>query len=237
MSLILCIETGTDICSVGIAKDGELISLRESDRGRDHAGKLGVFADELLRETGISPEDLDAVAVGKGPGSYTGLRIGVSFAKGLCYGLQIPLLAVGSLDALAEVAREDYEAGILDIDEQDWAAARLCPMVDARRMEVYARIFDSEGKPLSDVSAEIIDEDSFSQWREPGRKLVIFGNGASKSTDMPPDALLIDVAPSARGLTRLAQQAFDKCEGVDLAYFEPFYLKDFIVTESKKKLL
>ncbi len=237
MSLILCIETGTDICSVGIAKDGELISLRESDRGRDHAGKLGVFADELLRETGISPEDLDAVAVGKGPGSYTGLRIGVSFAKGLCYGLQIPLLAVGSLDALAEVAREDYEAGILDIDEQDWAAARLCPMVDARRMEVYARIFDSEGKPLSDVSAEIIDEDSFSQWREPGRKLVIFGNGASKCTDMLPDALLIDVAPSARGLTRLAQQAFDKCEGVDLAYFEPFYLKDFIVTESKKKLL
>ena len=97
MSLILCIETGTDICSVGIAKDGELISLRESDRGRDHAGKLGVFADELLRETGISPEDLDAVAVGKGPGSYTGLRIGVSFAKGLCYGLQIPLLAVGSV--------------------------------------------------------------------------------------------------------------------------------------------
>ncbi len=237
MSLILCIETGTDICSVGIAKDGELISLRESDRGRDHAGKLGVFADELLRETGISPEDLYAVAVGKGPGSYTGLRIGVSFAKGLCYGLQIPLLAVGSLDALAEVAREDYEAGILDIDEQDWAAARLCPMVDARRMEVYARIFDSEGKPLSDVSAEIIDEDSFSQWREPGRKLVIFGNGASKCTDMLPDALLIDVAPSARGLTRLAQQAFDKCEGVDLAYFEPFYLKDFIVTESKKKLL
>ncbi len=237
MSLILCIETGTDICSVGIAKDGELISLRESDRGRDHAGKLGVFADELLRETGISPEDLDAVAVGKGPGSYTGLRIGVSFAEGLCYGLQIPLLAVGSLDALAEVAREDYEAGILDIDEQDWAAARLCPMVDARRMEVYARIFDSEGKPLSDVSAEIIDEDSFSQWREPGRKLVIFGNGASKCTDMLPDALLIDVAPSARGLTRLAQQAFDKCEGVDLAYFEPFYLKDFIVTESKKKLL
>ena len=237
MSLILCIETGTDICSVGIAKDGELISLRESDRGRDHAGKLGVFADELLRETGISPEDLDAVAVGKGPGSYTGLRIGVSFAKGLCYGLQIPLLAVGSLDALAEVAREDYEAGILDIDEQDWAAARLCPMVDARRMEVYARIFDSEGKPLSDVSAEIIDENSFSQWREPGRKLVIFGNGASKCTDMLPDALLIDVAPSARGLTRLAQQAFDNGEGVDLAYFESFYLKDFIVTESKKKLL
>ena len=119
MSLILCIETGTDICSVGIAKDGELLSLRESDEGRDHARKVGVFVDELLRETGIAPDELDAVAVGKGPGSYTGLRIGVSFAKGLCYGLQKPLIAVGSLDALTEVAREDYEAGILSVS--DWA--------------------------------------------------------------------------------------------------------------------
>ena len=105
MSLILCIETGTDVCSVGIAKDGELLSLRESDEGRDHARKVGVFVDELLRETDIAPDDLDAVAVGKGPGSYTGLRIGVSFAKGLCYGLRKPLVAVGSLDALAEVIR------------------------------------------------------------------------------------------------------------------------------------
>ena len=119
MSLILCIETGTDVCSVGIAKDGELISLRESDEGRDHARKVGVFVDELLHETGIAPDDLDAVAVGKGPGSYTGLRIGVSFAKGLCYGLQKPLVAVGSLDALTEVAREDYEAGILSVTDWD----------------------------------------------------------------------------------------------------------------------
>lgn len=112
MSLILCIETGTDICSVGLARDGELISLRESDQGRDHARQVGVFVDELLSQTGIAPEELDAVAVGKGPGSYTGLRIGVSFAKGLCYGLRIPLVAIGSLDALTEVAKEDYEAGI-----------------------------------------------------------------------------------------------------------------------------
>ena len=115
MSLILCIETGTDICSVGIARDGELVSLRESAEGRDHAKHVGVFVDELLRETGVSPDELDAVAVGMGPGSYTGLRIGVSFAKGLCYGLQIPLVAIGSLDALAEVAIEDHEAGILDV--------------------------------------------------------------------------------------------------------------------------
>ena len=123
MALILCIETGTDICSVGIVKDGELISLRESDAGRDHASKVGVFVDELLRETGVSPQDIDAVAVGKGPGSYTGLRIGVSFAKGLCYALSCPLIAVNSMEALANVAIEDYEAGIIDIDE--WQDAML----------------------------------------------------------------------------------------------------------------
>ena len=100
MALILCIETGTDICSVGIAENGELVSLRESDEGRDHARKVGVFVDEILKENRLDPDDLDAVAVGKGPGSYTGLRIGVSFAKGLCYGLRKPLVAVGSLDAL-----------------------------------------------------------------------------------------------------------------------------------------
>ena len=176
MSLILCIETGTDICSVGIAKDGELLSLRESDEGRDHARKVGVFVDELLRETGIAPDELDAVAVGKGPGSYTGLRIGVSFAKGLCYGLQKPLIAVGSLDALTEVAREDYEAGILSVS--DWDRALLCPMVDARRREVYAQVFDAEGRPQNEVTAEVIDAGSFREFREQGRPFVIFGSGA-----------------------------------------------------------
>ena len=201
MSLILCIETGTDICSVGIAKDGELLSLRESDEGRDHARKVGVFVDELLRETGIAPDELDAVAVGKGPGSYTGLRIGVSFAKGLCYGLQKPLIAVGSLDALTEVAREDYEAGILSVS--DWDRALLCPMVDARRMEVYAQVFDS---------------------------------GARKCAEVLAGAEFVEVAPSARGLARLAQQALDEGRTEDIAYFEPFYLKDFVVTTSKKSL-
>ena len=180
MSLILCIETGTDVCSVGIAKDGELISLRESDEGRDHARKVGVFVDELLHETGIAPDDLDAVAVGKGPGSYTGLRIGVSFAKGLCYGVRKPLVAVGSLDALTEVAREDYEAGILSVT--DWDRALLCPMVDARRMEVYAQVFDAEGHPQSEVSAEVVDGGSFAAFRTPERPFVIFGNGARRGT-------------------------------------------------------
>lgn len=234
MSLILCIETGTDICSVGIAKDGELLSLRESDEGRDHARKVGVFVDELLREMGIVPDDLDAVAVGKGPGSYTGLRIGVSFAKGLCYGLQKPLVAVGSLDALAEVAREDYEAGILSVD--DWDGAYLCPMVDARRMEVYAQVFDSEGRPQGEVSAEVVDEGSFAAFRGQGRPFVIFGSGARKCADVLPDAVYVEVTPSARGLARLAQQALDEGRTEDIAYFEPFYLKDFVVTTSRKKL-
>ena len=234
MSLILCIETGTDICSVGIARDGELMSLRESDQGRDHAKQVAVFVDELFRETGVKPDELDAVAVGMGPGSYTGLRIGVSFAKGLCYGLNIPLLAVGSLEALTDVAIKDYEAGIIQVE--GWDEALLCPMVDARRMEVYTQIFNSRCESQSEVSAEIITEDSFSQWRAKG-KLVIFGNGAAKCQEMLPDAIYIDVAPSARGLTRIAHQLFEAGKTVDIAYFEPFYLKDFVVIPSKKKLL
>lgn len=234
MSLILCIETCTDICSVGIARDGELVSLRESDEGRDHAKKVAVFVDELLSETGILPDELDAVAVGMGPGSYTGLRIGVSFAKGLCYGLQIPLLAIGSLDALTEVAIEDNEAGILDVES--WDDAILCPMVDARRMEVYTQLFDSRGVPQSDVKAEVVTEESFADVRRE-RQLVIFGNGAAKCCELLSDATYVNITPSARGLARLAQQRLDEGRVEDIAYFEPFYLKDFVVIPSKKKLL
>lgn len=238
MALILSIETGTDVCSVALAKDGELIALRESDEGRDHARKVAVFVDELLRETGIQPDDLDAIAVGKGPGSYTGLRIGVSFAKGLCYALQIPLVAVGSLDALVEVAREDYEAGIIDVDEYDWAQARFCPMVDARRMEVYAQVFDSNGEALTEVTAEVVTEESFSEMRcDEAHRFVIFGNGAKKCADVLQDAVLVNVAPSARGIVRIADRLFHEGKTEDIAYFEPFYLKDFVVIPSKKKLL
>lgn len=235
MALILSIETGTDICSVALANDGELMALRESDEGRDHAKKVALFVDELLRETGVQPSDLDAIAVGKGPGSYTGLRIGVSFAKGMCYALDIPLIAIGSLDALTEVAREDYDAGILDIEEEEWAKAKLCPLVDARRMEVYAEVYDNEGKALTDVVAEVVTEDSFKEWRKD--KFVIFGNGAKKCTELLSDAIFVDIAPSARGIVRLAEESFKAQKFEDLAYFEPFYLKEFLVIPSKKKLL
>ena len=234
MALILAIETGTDICSVALIRDGELIALRESDEERNHAKKIAVFVDELLREYDIAAEELDAVAVSKGPGSYTGLRIGVSFAKGLCYGQNIPLVAVGSLDSLVEVAREDFEAGIIDIEQ--WDNALLCPMIDARRMEVYTQLFDTDGVAQSEVEAKIIDTESFAEERK-DRPFVIFGNGAKKCTEVLEGATFIEVVPSARGMARLAERAFAEGKTEDVAYFEPFYLKDFVVGTAKKSLL
>ena len=234
MALILAIETGTDICSVALIRDGELIALRESDEERNHAKKIAVFVDELLREYDIAAEELDAVAVSKGPGSYTGLRIGVSFAKGLCYGQNIPLVAVGSLDSLVEVAREDFEAGIIDIEQ--WDNALLCPMIDARRMEVYTQLFDTDGVAQSEVEAKIINTESFAKERK-DRPFVIFGNGAKKCTEVLEGATFIEVVPSARGMARLAERAFAEGKTEDVAYFEPFYLKDFVVGTAKKSLL
>ncbi len=234
MSLILCIETGTDVCSVGLAENGVLTALRESC-GRDHARNVAVYVDELLREREIDADEIDAIAVGKGPGSYTGLRIGVSFAKGLCYGLRKPLIAIGSLDALVEVAREDAEAGIVDVE--NFERATLCPMVDARRMEVYTQLFNGCGDALCEVEAKVIDEESFAEEITAAEEFVIFGNGAAKCAGtLSAKVKLIDIAPSARGLARLAQEALDAGRTEDIAYFEPFYLKNFVVTTSKKKL-
>ena len=135
---------------------------------------------------------------------------------------------------MVEVAREDFEAGILDVTS--WDNALLCPMVDARRMEVYTQIFSSAGEPLSDVAAEVVTSDSFAEWRNKGQ-LVIFGNGAAKCCEVLPDAHYIDVTPSARGLARLVEERLQAGQIEDIAYFEPFYLKDFVVIPSKKKLL
>lgn len=219
---------------MGLAENGELVALRESC-GRDHARNVAVYVDELLRERDIDADEIDAIAVGKGPGSYTGLRIGVSFAKGLCYGLRKPLIAIGSLDALVEVAREDAEAGIVDVE--DFERATLCPMVDARRMEVYTQLFNGRGEALGEVEAKIIDEQSFAEEIAVAEEFVIFGNGAAKCAGtLSAKAKLIEIVPSARGLARLAQEALDAGRTEDIAYFEPFYLKNFVVTTSKKKL-
>ena len=219
---------------MGLAENGELVALRESC-GRDHARNVAVYVDELLRERDIDADEIDAIAVGKGPGSYTGLRIGVSFAKGLCYGLRKPLIAIGSLDALVEVAREDAEAGIVDVE--DFERATLCPMVDARRMEVYTQLFNGRGEALGEVEAKIIDEQSFAAEIAAAEEFVIFGNGAAKCAGtLSAKVKLIEIVPSARGLARLAQEALDAGRTEDIAYFEPFYLKNFVVTTSKKKL-
>ena len=159
----------------------------------------------------------------------------MSFAKGLCYGLRKPLIAIGSLDALVEVAREDAEAGIVDVE--DFERATLCPMVDARRMEVYTQLFNGRGEALGEVEAKIIDEQSFAAEIAAAEEFVIFGNGAAKCAGtLSAKAKLIEVVPSARGLARLAQEALDAGRTEDIAYFEPFYLKNFVVTTSKKKL-
>lgn len=236
MSYILCIETGTDVCSVGLVKDGELVSLRESSEGRDHASRLAVFVSEILEGNGLDADRISAVAVSKGPGSYTGLRIGVSFAKGFCYGLGIPLIGIGSLDSLAAVACDDFKAGILGITESEWENSLLCPMIDARRMEVYAQVFDPHGCPVGDVQARIIDETSFQEYASRQKQLLIFGNGAKKCEGIIPSSRYIDVVPSARGLAQAAQRAFDNGCFEDTAYFEPLYLKDFVITTAKKRL-
>ena len=220
MSLILCIETGTDICSVGLARDGELISLRESDQGRDHARQVGVFVDELLSQTGIAPEELDAVAVGKGPGSYTGLRIGVSFTKGLCYGLRIPLVAIGSLDALTEVAKEDYEAGILSVDR--WEEACLCPMVDARRMEVYTGYGDKGMTDLSHTKNVSKSDD----------RICLMGSVEELMSHIGLVRVLVDDVDVVRMLEKISETLKKIIDGVS----DP-YNREFKVSEDRTELL
>lgn len=230
MALILCIETGTDTCSVALARDGQLVALCESAADRDHARNLGPYIDRALQMADLSVSQLDAVAVSKGPGSYTGLRIGVSLAKGMCYALDIPLVSVGSLRSLAAMAVEEFSNGGFPL--ADMERTLLCPMIDARRMEVYAGVFDWWLNPLSPVGAHIIDAESFSEFEpEEGGEFIIFGDGAAKCAGvLSHRARYVDVKPSAHGLIADAQAAFDAARFEDTAYFEPFYLKDFVVT-------
>lgn len=232
MNRILCIETGTDICSVALSVDGTLLSLRESGEGRSHAQNLAVYVNEILSENSLSCSDLSAVAISMGPGSYTGLRIGSSLAKGVCYASSIPLIAISTLEALTVGAIADFEAGLLKSETLENFI--LAPMIDARRMEVYTQLFTSDMSALSRVTAEVISENSFADFRD--REFIIFGDGANKCTDVlnVKGVILENIAPSARNMTKLAYDKFLKKEFVDIAYFEPMYLKDFIGTTKKK---
>ncbi len=234
MSLILSIESGTEVCSVGLSKGGEIVALRESVEGRDHARLVASFADELLTECGVKPSDLSAVAVSMGPGSYTGLRIGVSFAKGLCYGAGISLIGVSSLESLVVGAIAAQAAGSLGVSESEWEGAVLAPMVDARRMEVYTQLFGVDAHSAGEIEAKVIDESSYSELRGE-RELILFGDGAAKCAEVLPWAHLVDIKPSAVSIAKIADEKLKRGEIEDVAYFEPFYLKDVVITESKRR--
>lgn len=227
---ILSIETATNVCSVAVSENEDVIFEKINTEGPSHAALLGVFVQEALAFLKDTNRRLDAVAVSSGPGSYTGLRIGVSEAKGLCYGLDIPLIAVDTLKVMAMTA-------LLHADMP--ADALLCPMIDARRMEVYAEIFDSRLQVVRPVAADIVDENTYAAYLEKGC-MVFFGNGAGKckaNIVHPHAVFLTDIFPAASQMAKLAMDAYRNRDFVDVAYYEPFYLKEFVATIAKNKVL
>lgn len=235
MPLILNLESSTDICSVSLSENGRLIGLAESDEGQNHARLLSVFADRLMKEAGLPFSQLNAVSVSEGPGSYTGLRIGVSLAKGLCYANQIPLIAVSPLKAMSRFVASGLEKYGLE----KTGNLVFCPMIDARRMEVYTALYDEQTREIEPVSAKIIDSQAFGEYLR-DHQLVFFGNGSfkCKAEIKHQNAFFIDgIKTSAQFMCSLAHEAYENKQFVDVAYFEPFYLKDFIAGIPKKNIL
>ncbi|HYK76106.1 MAG TPA: tRNA (adenosine(37)-N6)-threonylcarbamoyltransferase complex dimerization subunit type 1 TsaB [Daejeonella sp.] len=222
MKLILLIETATTSCSVALAGDDKILALKEVNERNIHASHITLFIEEVMQQAGKSYSELDAVAISKGPGSYTGLRIGVSTAKGLCFALDIPLVAVDTLQAMASGVR---------FSEADWDADTLfCPMIDARRMEVYTALFDQNLDAVLPTEAKILDEHTFDQYLDQ-YQIVFFGDGSEKCKALYAErnnVSFTDFQNSAAHLSHLAFQKLEAGQTEDVAYFEPFYLKDFI---------
>lgn len=231
MSLILNIETATEVCSVSISKNGQVIALKENFEGQSHAKFLTVFIDGLLKENQLKIKNFDAIAVSMGPGSYTGLRIGVSTAKGLAYAADLPLIAVSTLQSIAiSVTQEPNKI----IERTAW----ICPMIDARRMEVYTAFFDTLNVQKREISADIINENSYLEILK-DRQVVFCGNGAAKCKNSikHPNALFLDnIVCSSKYMAVLSDTAYKEENFVDIAYFEPFYLKNFVATIPKKNI-
>jgi tRNA threonylcarbamoyladenosine biosynthesis protein TsaB len=229
MALILQIETATQTCSVALAQDGKLLAILEKTERNIHAGVITVFIEEMMRKAGKQYADLDAVAVSMGPGSYTGLRIGVSTAKGLCYALDIPLIAVNTLEAMAN----GFMGNCFSVNPQ----TVFCPMIDARRMEVYCAVYNYKNELILKTEAKIIDEQSFSDLLNQ-YVVYFFGDGAAKcETDLSVHLnarIMTDFENSASHFTSLAFEKFKNKQFEDVAYFEPFYLKDFIAGKKKE---
>lgn len=230
MSCILSIETSTSVCSVALSAEGKVLFEKSSFEGPSHAALLGVFVEEALSVLKENERKLDAVAVSSGPGSYTGLRIGVSLAKGLCFGWNIPLISIHTLDIMAATVIKQQ---VVDPD------CLYCAMLDARRMEVYASIYDSSMHTVRETVADIVDADTYASYLEKG-KVCFFGNGATKcqSVITSSNALFVeDIHPLAVNMVTLAEEAYNKGQFEDVAYFEPFYLKEFQATIAKNKVL
>ena len=233
MERIILIETSTALCSIALAENGTITAYKESSEPKAHASLTAVFIDEILKEKGLSIADCDAVCVSMGPGSYTGLRVGVSTAKGLYFGSGKPMLAVGTLDTLVAQAVAE------DLVPQD--CKYVIPMIDARRMEVYSAVFECIGdgvyKQITETAPCIIDENSFAEQVENGKVLFI-GDGAGKCADVirNQNASFAQCWPKASSMLAPASAAYKEKRFEDVAYFEPFYLKEFVATVSKKKL-
>ncbi|WP_041801432.1 tRNA (adenosine(37)-N6)-threonylcarbamoyltransferase complex dimerization subunit type 1 TsaB [Flagellimonas ruestringensis] len=225
MAIILNIETATTNCSVSISKDKDIIVLKENNAASySHSEQLHVFIKEALKEASLSFSDLDAVAISKGPGSYTGLRIGVSAAKGLCFSLDLPLIAIPTLQSMAH--QVDLNPGELVI-----------PVLDARRMEVYSCIYGSDYKEVRETRAEIVNEESFSDYVS-DKKVYVVGSGAEKCRGVlqhPNFVFNESVVPSAKEMASIAFKKYEAGQFENVAYFEPYYLKDFVLQQKKKK--
>lgn len=234
MALILNIETSTEVCSVVLARDGVVIQSRENLTGQNHARLVTVLIDELLSASDITIDQIDAVAVSGGPGSYTGLRIGVSVAKGICYASNLALIAITSLEAMAHYVIHNLKNYHLPETEN----ILFCPMIDARRMEVYTAFYDKNGTQIRKIQADIIDHQSYLSYLE-NNTVLFFGNGSSKCRDAVthPNAIFIDgIITSAKNMIPLAERYFGLQKFVDVAYYEPFYLKDFVATIPVKNI-
>jgi tRNA threonylcarbamoyladenosine biosynthesis protein TsaB len=232
--MVICLETATNLCSVALCDNTGVIALKESDEAKSHASLVTIYIGEILKENGIRASDLEAIAVSKGPGSYTGLRIGVSVAKGVAYAASIPLIGIETtLSMFWGISRDksyphNNDKNIL-----------FCPMLDARRMEIYYAIYDSGGNTIKDISAEIINEESFGNIPE-SQSIIFFGDGAAKCKNVIKRAnsyFADEFKISASNMYNPVLQAIKNKHFEDIAYFEPLYLKDFITSKPKKNIL
>ena len=232
MAKILHIETSTGVCSVALSINGKVTSLRESHTKNSHAELVTLFCEEVILESGQKFTDLDAVAVSKGPGSYTGLRIGVSTAKGYCYGLDIPLISIGTMEVMAHGLKQKYH-GSKESNE-----ILFCPMIDARRMEVYTALFSESLVKIEPTSAKIIESNSFEEQLKKNQ-IIFGGDGAAKCIDLigqNSNAIFLDdFHPSSTFMVNIAEQKFKNEEFESSAYFEPYYLKEFVAGTPKVK--